>query len=78
MRKPPRPRSQSVPAEPALERGEMRADRRGGEIERELRVGEAVRLDQRDEDPEQAEVDRVEAAHAVPAFTSRFFNVLFD
>ena len=51
-------------AEPALERGEMGADRRGGEIERELRVGEAVRLDQGDEHPEQAKVDRVEAAHA--------------
>ena len=52
------------PAELPLERGEVGRERRCREVEGELRLGEAMRLGDRDEDAEQAEIDVVEAAHA--------------
>jgi hypothetical protein len=51
-------------AEPRLQRRDLVADGRGADIQHRLRGGEAARLHHRGEDPQQAEINRVQPRHA--------------
>ena len=60
-----------LPAELSLQRRQMGAERGGRKVQRDLRIGEAARRDERDEDAQQAEIDIVQTAHLCASLARR-------